>query len=181
MRILRRPQTPISTHQLLLLLVTTWQLVSCGYRPAVRNRLPLGVRTLSIEPLKNETTTFEVEQILTRSLVHAFVEGSGLKIVNDPKKADAVLKGVVSGVSATPVIFGQETFGTAFLVTLSARVQVLDQRSGRVIFENNGYIFREQYVINVDLKNFFSELNPALERIARDFSTSVVASVIESF
>ena len=46
---------------------------------------------------------------------------------------------------------------------------------------SRSYLFREQYVINVDVRNFFSELNPALGRIADDFAASVVTTVLESF
>lgn len=153
----------------------------CGYRVASKNRTASGITTLSILPLENETTTYEVEQILTRSLAQAFVEKSGFQIISDPSAADAVLKGVVSMVSATPVIFGRETFGSTFLVTLNARVELQDRKSGAVLFKNDHYVFREQYIINVDVKNFFSELNPALERIARDFASSVVTTILEGF
>lgn len=155
--------------------------LSCGYRVASRNRILPSVTTLSILPLENETTTFEVEQILTRSLVQAFVERSGIRIVNDPGQADAVLKGVVSGLTATPVTFGRETFGSTFLVSLNARVEIVEQRTGKVLFKNDHYVFREQYVINVDVKNFFSELNPALDRMARDFASSVVMTFLEGY
>ena len=56
-----------------------------------------------------------------------------------------------------------------------------EQQSGKILFKNDEYIFREQYIINVDVKNFFSELNPALGRIADDFAASVVTTVLEGF
>jgi hypothetical protein len=50
-----------------------------------------------------------------------------------------------------------------------------------VLFSNNQYIFREQYIVNIDVKNFFSEMNPALDRIATDFAAAVVASIVDGF
>ncbi|MFQ5928081.1 MAG: LPS assembly lipoprotein LptE [Acidobacteriota bacterium] len=155
--------------------------LACGYRVASRNRLPADVEAIAILPLENETTTFEVEQILTQSLVRAFVGQSSYRVTSDPSKADALLRGVVSRVSANPVIFGQETFGSTFLVTLNARIELRERQTGKVLFQNDDYIFREQYVINVDVKNFFSELNPALRRIANDFASSVVTTILERF
>ena len=155
---------------------------ACGYRIASKNRTLPEISTLSVVPLRNETTTFEVEQILTQSLVRAFVERSDFRIVNDPVGADAVLRGTVSRVIATPTTFGRtRAFGTTFQVTLRARIEVKDRRSGKVLFKNDDYIFREQYIINVDVKNFFSELNPALERVAQDFASSVVTTILEGF
>lgn len=155
--------------------------LSCGYRIASRNRTIPDIQTISILPLRNETTTFEVEQILTRSLVQAFVERTGFRVVNDAAAADAVLRGTVSNLTATPVTFGQETFGSTFVVTLNASVELEDRRNGKLLFKNDHYVFREQYVINIDVKNFFSELNPALERIARDFASSVVTTILEGY
>lgn len=154
---------------------------ACGYRIASKNRLSLQFHTLAVAPLKNQTTTSEVEQILTRSLVRAFVEKSSYQLVNDPSNADAVLRGVVSRLTASPVIFRQGTFGSTFLVTLEAQVELEDQRNGKVLYRNDGFTFREQYEINVDVENFFSELNPALERVAEDFASSVVTTLLEGF
>lgn len=161
-----------------LLLVTS---MGCGYRVASKNRLSPQIQSVVIVPLENETKVFEVEQILTQSLIRAFVERSDYRVVNDPSQADAVLEGVVSRVSVSPVLFGAQTFGSTFLVTLSSRVRMAERETGRVLYKNDGHVFREQYVINVDVKNFFSELNPALGRIAQDFAASVVTSVLEGF
>lgn len=154
---------------------------ACGYRVASRNRRSLPIQTLAVEPLRNETTTFQVEQFLTRALARTFVEKTPYAVVSDPKQADAVLQGSVFHLTASPVTFGQATFGSTFLVTLQARVELKDSRSGEVFFRNDNYVFREQYVINVDVQNFFTELNPALERIADDFSNSVVTTILETF
>jgi hypothetical protein len=166
---------------LLLLILALAAQGACGYRVASKNRLSPGIETIVVLPLENATSVFEVEQILTRSLVRAFVERSSYRVINDPSRADAVLKGVVSAVSANPVLFGGETFGSTFLVTLTARVELKERETGRILFKNDQYIFREQYVINADVENFFSELNPALERIASDFASSVAVTVLEDF
>ncbi len=155
--------------------------VACGYKVASNNRNAPDIGTLAVLPLENKTTTFEVEQILTRSLVRAFIEKSSYDVVSDPSQADAVFQGVISQVSANPVIFGEQTFGSTFLVTVVGRVELRERETSKLLFENNNFIFREQYVINVDVRNFFSELNPALERIADDFASSVVTTILEGF
>lgn len=152
----------------------------CGYRVAAKNRLER-IQTVAVLPMKNQTTTLEVEQILTRSIIRSFVEKTGYRVVRDPGQADAVLEGIVTRVTANPVIFGQRTFGSTFLVTLNASVELKERESGKVLFRNPRYTFREQYVINVDVEQFFSERNPALERIADDFASSVVTTIVEQF
>ncbi|MCH6568885.1 MAG: hypothetical protein IH794_02190 [Acidobacteria bacterium] len=161
-----------------MLLITQ---LACGYKVASNNRMAPDIGTLAVLPLENKTATFEVEQILTRSLVRAFIEKSSYTVVSDPSQADAVFQGVISQVSANPVIFGEQTFGSTFLVTVIGRVELRERETSKLLFENNNFIFREQYVINVDVRNFFSELNPALERIADDFASSVVTTILEGF
>jgi len=153
---------------------------ACGYRPASATRGIKG-QSIAVQPLVNRTTTFEVEQVLTRALVRSLVEKSSYRVVQDSSRADVVMSGEILSVMATPVIFGRETFGTAFLVVLNVKVELKDRRTGKMLFKNDSYLFREQYEINAEVKYFFSELNPALERIAADFGSSVVANVLEEF
>ena len=136
--------------------------------------------TVAVLPFVNETTTFEVEQILTRSFIRALVEKSSYRVITDPSKADGIFEGVISGVSVSPVTFSQGSFGSTFLVTLNASIELREQETGEVLLSRS-YLFREQYVINVDVRNFFSELNPALGRIADDFAASVVTIILEGF
>lgn len=166
----------------ILIAIAVWLVVTgCGYKVASANRIPRDISTVAVVPLENETTTFEVEQILTRSLVHSFVEKTSYKVIGDSNKADGVVTGVISGVHASPVTFGAATFGSTFLVTLTAQLEFRDRRTGEILFRNDRFIFREQYVINREVEDFFTELNPALERIAEDFASSVVTTILEGF
>jgi hypothetical protein len=154
---------------------------SCGYRVASKNRLDSGHKSIAVVPFENRTNAYEIEQILTGALVREFIQKSTYKVVNDPTDADLKLGGAVSEVRVSPVAFGQTSFGSTFLVTLRTSIYLQDNDSGELLFQNNSYVFREQYVINVDVKNFFSELNPALRRIADDFASSAVTSIMETF
>ena len=136
---------------------------------------------MAVLPLENRSTTFEVEQILTRQLVHALVEKSHFRIVSDASQADAVLSGSVIRLTANPVIFGPATLGSTFLVTMRVQVELKNRTTGQILYSNNSYIFREQYQINSDVENFFSERNPAIERIAGDFANAVVTTILEAF
>lgn len=166
-----------STAGVLLLLAAA----ACGgYHVAANQRLDRPITSVAVVPLRNETVTFRVEQILTRALVREFVEKTPYRLVGDPSQADAVVTGAVDRVSASPVIFGRGSFGNTYLVTLVAHLEMRD-KAGAVVFENRRFVFRERYVLNEDVENFFSELNPALERIARDFAGSVVSAILEDF
>ncbi|HSR51988.1 MAG TPA: LptE family protein [Acidobacteriota bacterium] len=157
-------------------------LLSCGYKSAASQRLDYGIKTVAVIPLENRTSTAVVEQFLTRELVHELVRRSGYRVIEDAPAADAVLSGTVVSVRANPVLFGRTTtLGSAFLVELRAQVEFKNRNTGQTIYRNNDYVFREQYQINAEVDNFFSEQNPALNRIAEDFAGSVVSSILEGF
>ncbi|MBI3939803.1 MAG: LptE family protein [Acidobacteria bacterium] len=150
----------------------------CGYH--VNSPVPASqaLRTLAVPTLKNSTSVFQVEQRLTRALIEEFSRRSRYRVTSTESGADAAVRGEVVSVSAAPVIIGTESFGTTFLVTLNAHVSMVDLKTNRILFRNDNYVFREQYVINNDVEQFFSEINPALERMARDFAQSVAATVL---
>jgi outer membrane lipopolysaccharide assembly protein LptE/RlpB len=153
----------------------------CGYRVASGNRVPLPFQTVAVRPLENLTTTYEVEQILTRALVGEMVKQTGNTVVGDENRADAILSGRITRISVNPVTFARSAFASTFLVTVYAQIRLEERSSGRTLFENNRYVFREQYIINADVENFFSEMNPALQRISEDFASAVVAAIVEMF
>ena len=57
----------------------------------------------------------------------------------------------------------------------------LTDKSGKVLFENPNYVFREQYQVSRDIASFLDEESPALERLSRDLARTLVASVLEAY
>lgn len=166
---------------LLFCLISALAAGACGYRVAANNRVPKPFHTLMIRPMENDTTSYEIEQILTKSLVSEFVKRTSYAVVENESGADAVLQGRVTRVTASPVTFARSAFASTFLVTVYAAVELKDRQTGKVLFSNDHYVFREQYIVNVNVENFFSEVNPALHRIADDFAASVVETIVDGF
>jgi hypothetical protein len=97
---------------------------------------------------------------------------------------DMILLGEIRRVSSVPVTFGtqtsgSQTFGSAFLVELQLSVKLVRVRDSSVIWQNENFLFRERYVLNSNVRDFFSEENPALERLARGFAASLASSVLD--
>jgi hypothetical protein len=91
---------------------------------------------------------------------------------------DAVLYGEIRNLSSNPVTFGQDTFASAFLVTVQASVKLVRSSDGKVLWENADFLFRERYVLDPRVTEFFSEQNPALGRLAHDFAGSLASTVL---
>ena len=86
--------------------------------------------------------------------------------------------GEIRNISSSPVTFGTDTFGSAFLVTVQTSVKLVRAADSKVLWENTDYVFRERYVINSKVSEFFSEENPALERLSRQFAASLASAVL---
>lgn len=104
-----------------------------------------------------------------------------MQVVNRESEADLVLTGAVNRVSASPVTFGRTALGSTFLVTVQVSLAVVEKDTGKAIFAHPAFVFQERYVINAEVENFFSELNPALQRVADDLASSIVATIREDF
>ena len=161
-----------------LLMAGMLSVASCGYRVAGRTEAGRRPLAMTIPVLKNATTSFQVEQRLTRALIDVFTQRGPYRIVSGEAGADTRMEGEILELSAAPVVIGNESFGTTFLISMRARIRMVDLHTNQVLFRNDQFLFREQYVINRDVTQFFSEVNPAIDRMARDFAQSVAAAVL---
>ena len=67
------------------------------------------------------------------------------------------------------------------LVSVHLRVLLEESETKKVLYKNDNYLFREAYEISTDPSSFFDEQDPALDRMARDFASRLVADVMENF
>jgi hypothetical protein len=156
---------------------------SCGYRVAGRgSHLPASWKTLAVVALENQTTRYRLEQRLTEALVRELIARTSYRIVADPEGADAVLRGEVTSLESSAVLFDTTTGrATTMLVTVRLRVRLEERETQRVVYRNDDFLFREQYEISTEVASFFEEQDPALERLARDFAAALVAALLENF
>ncbi len=157
---------------------------ACGYR--VRSSvgtLPTEAQTLGIPTFKNLTTQYKIEQLISSAVLKEFSVRTRAAVDSRSSGVDMVLLGEIRRVSSDPVTFGTETvgsqtFGSAFLVTVQLSVKLMRLRDSKIVWQNDDFLFRERYVLNSSVRDFFSEENPALERLARSFASSLASSIL---
>lgn len=156
---------------------------SCGYRVAGRaNSLPAEIHTIAVPAFTNKTQRYRIEQRMTEAVIHEFLARTKYRIVSDPRDADAVLHGEITGLESSAVVFDPATGrATTMLVQVHMRVWLDDAATKRILFRNEKYLFRQEYQISTDVPSFFDEQDPALDRMARDFASHVVADILENF
>jgi outer membrane lipopolysaccharide assembly protein LptE/RlpB len=156
---------------------------ACGYHTAGHAvQLPENVKTIAVPAFVNETSTYRIEQMLTSSVVREFTTRTHYHILdNAGEAADATLRGTVLSTSATPLTYNTATGQAAsVLVVVSMKVALTD-RSGKVLYQNPSYLFREQYEVSQDLASFFEESSPAYRRLSQDFARTLVSNILEGF
>ena len=158
-------------------------LSSCGYHVAGRSEgLPKSIHVIAVPALENKTTSYRIEQRLTAATVHEFLAKTRYRVVSDPANGDAVLRGKVLSLEAVPLLFDTATGrATTMLVTVKCEVTFEDRETGKVLYHTDNFLFRNQYEISTDVKSFFEEQDPALDRLAQDFAARLVAAVTENY
>src|SRR5437016_5547837 len=158
-------------------------LAGCGYHVAGRSdSLPKSIHVIAVPALENKTTIYRIEQRLTAATVHEFLVKTPYRVVSDPANSDAVLRGKILSLEAVPLLFDTATGrATTMLVTVKCEVDLEDRETGRLLYHTDNFLFRNQYEISTDVKSFFEEQDPALDRLAQDFAARLVAVVTENY
>ena len=110
-------------------------------------------------------------------LIH---RGRGLKVQGEREGADAVIEGVMKSFNFSGVLLDDKGRARIFEVTIVAAVTVRDQTQNRVLYDNQNFVFRGEYEFANDPRNFFSEEDPAVQRMARSFAESIVSTLINA-
>jgi hypothetical protein len=161
----------------------------CGYHVAGHSSsLPKNIHVIAVTALENKTTSYRIEQKLTSATVHEFLAATPYKVVSNAADGDAVLRGKVVSLEAAPLLFDNTNAtntstgrATTMVVTVKCEVSLTDSASGKVLYHNDNFLFRNEYEISTDVPSFFEEQDPALDRLAQDFARRLVAAVIENY
>jgi len=158
-------------------------LSSCGYHAVgAATHLPPGTRTLAIPVFATRTNSNHTEAVMTSAVIREFITRTRLRVTpTESSDADAVLHGTILTQTVAPLTYNSQTQeSSTFLVTMVVAV-TLKGRDGKILDQNNNYVFRQQYQATTDLPTFLDESPAAVERLSRDFARALVADVLESF
>ena len=166
-------------------------LSGCGYRVAGRaEALPKTIRVIAVPAIENKTSSYRIEQRLTAATIHEILVHTNYKAVSMPESGDAVLRGKVLTLEAVPLLFVSTpaaaatpatTRATTMLVTIKCDVTLTETSTEKVLYHSDNFVFRNEYEISSDVKSFFEEQDPALDRMAQDFAKRLVAALTENF
>jgi len=161
---------------------------ACGYALAGRGSfLPAYIRTIGVPTFTNRTTVFNVENLLTQKVRGEFIGRGKYTVLPQNTDVDALLVGEVSGITITPASFSSTTqLASRYVITMTARIELRDQRQNSVLWENPSLIFRQEYEAtsgrsNIDPSAFFCQDQAALDRFSSEFARAIVSAILEAF
>ena len=160
----------------------------CGYTLVGRaSNIPEDIRQIYVEPLINQTSRQQVEQILTQAIIDELVTRRRFEVTSDLAEADAILRGKVLTVAIRPVTFDTDGLADNFEIAINAdmrfeRPRVDELTEPEVIWKNARYVFRQDYPLeNAGGLDFFDRENLAIEETATRFAETLVTDLLEGF
>ena len=164
---------------LLLALVT-----GCGYHTnGAAVRLPTDLHTIYVPTFINPTLAYQVQQVLTASVVQELRSRTNYRIVsnNNDNSADATLQGTVTSFYIAPLTYDSTTGRISSSIVVITMVASLTTKEGKTLWSNPNFLYREQYQESIDEASFFEEAAPAVQRVANSFAKTLVANILESY
>lgn len=165
---------------LVIVLLSVTGFTEC-YKPVTKNQLPARIRSVAVPAFQNNALRYKIGSRFTNAVINEVVHrGRGLRVQEDPEDADAVIEGVINSFSFSGVVLDDKGRARIFEVAIAAAVTVRDQTENRVLYDNQNFVFRGEFEFANDPRNFFSEEDPAVERMARSFAESIVSTLINA-
>ena len=156
----------------------------CGYHLAGRaDLLPKTIKTIAVPAFTNAATTqYKLTDRLPEAISRELIARSRYRVVSDPTRADAVLKGVVSNYVSFPIVFDSIT-GRAASVEIHVTMQVtlVERATGKVLFSRPSLEARERFQIASLPSQYFEESDMALNRMSKTAAEQVVSDLLNSF
>jgi len=174
----------------IVLLLASLASAGCGYALAGHGSfLPDYVRIIGIPLFVNQTSYFDIAQILTDKARTEFIGRGHYQIVPESAGADAVLSGTITGISVVPTAFSSQNQASRYTITVTANVELRDSQRNTVLWSNPALIVRDEIdatgtisgTAAVEPSAFFNQETSALQRIGDEFGRTLVSAILEAF
>jgi hypothetical protein len=157
--------------------------VSCGYHVAGKGAaLPPTIKTIAVPAFKNESSQFRIEQMVPAAITRELIERTHYRVTAKPAGADAEIEGTIQNVTVSVLTFDPQTgAATTLQIEVTASVDLLDLHTHKTLYANPRYLFRQVYQVSPNTQTLFEEVQPALQRLSRDFAQTLVTDILENF
>jgi hypothetical protein len=171
---------PLRLAAILAVLCAVSGFTEC-YKPVTNSGLPKDVKTIAVPAFQAEARglRYQVQSRFTDAVTREVIRrGSGLKVQGTRTGADAVIEGTIRDFNFSGVLLDRDGRARVYEVTVVAAVTVRNLRNEKILYDNQNFVFRDSFEFSEDPRSYFNEEDPAVQRIARAFSESVVSAIV---
>ena len=151
------------------------------YKPVTNSGLPKNIKTIAVPAFQFEAKgmRYRVESRFTEAVTREIIRrGNGLKVQGTRTGADAVVEGTIRDFSFSGVLLDREGRARVYEVTIVGAVTIRELKQGKILYDNQNFVFRDSFEFSEDPRSFFNEEDPAVDRMARAFAESVVSAFV---
>jgi lipopolysaccharide assembly LptE-like protein len=151
------------------------------YKPVTGTGLPSYVKTVAVPSFQFEAhgLRYRVESRFTEAVAKEVIRrGNGLKVQGSRDGADAVIEGTIRDFGFSGVLLDSQGRARVYEVSIVTAVTVRDLHNNKILYDNQNLTFRDSFEFSEDPRSFFNEEDPAVQRMARAFSESIVSTIV---
>lgn len=151
------------------------------YKPVTGTGLPSYVKTVAVPAFQFEARglRYRVESRFTEAVTKEIIRrGNGLKVQGSRDGADAVIEGTIRDFGFSGVLLDSQGRARVYEVSIVTAVTVRDLHNNKILYDNQNLTFRDSFEFSEDPRSFFNEEDPAVQRMARAFSESIVSTIV---
>lgn len=156
---------------LLVFLVTSLFLVSCGYRNPYVYSGP--DKSIYLTTWKNRTNLLQLDSNIYQSLIKWYQKSGSLQITKTKENADYILAGEIVSYNIPSLTFGANNNTSQVNFTLTVRYVFKDLKTGQILLEESKQVWTEQYQVTTNSNETRDNADAALEIIIDELSQEI--------
>ena len=157
----------------------------CGYGLVGRGGgLDPSIKRLGVPLFKDGTGKMNLDLKITQKVTEELMKRGKVDVVQSIEGVDAIVEGEIVSFQETPVGFSggnQTTTASRYAITLTARVKYYKPGEAQPIWQNDAFVYRDEYDLGSDPAGFFDRADQGVDRLAQAFARSLVAAMLEAF
>jgi Lipopolysaccharide-assembly len=150
----------------------------CGYRLATKPSNAGSGKTIAVPTFSNLTKSYRIEQRFSDVVRSELIRRTKYKVISDGP-SDVLISGEVIAYGAYPNIIVAGRAST-YTISVDLRILITDVHSGKVLYSNADWTFHDNFELASNSADFVPEEPAAVERVARSFSSSLVAALLNA-
>jgi hypothetical protein len=146
-------------------------LVSCGYHNPYVYKGP--EKVIYIADWKNRTSELDLDSKIYQSLVKWYQNSGSITITKKKAGADLILAGEIVSIDLPSLSYGSSSSATEVKIRLKIRYILKDLASGKILIEQSGEMWTEDYLVGDTSTQTSDNQDEALDVIINDLSQKI--------